>query len=510
MKQSGIFLFFLFFIFLQKINAQEIIYSDFRNEEDMDTKFEILGKMNDSYVIYKNIRWKHVLAFYDNDMRISKSNRLKFIPDKTFNIDFITYPDHFYMIYQYQKNNIVYCMGVKMGADGTKLNEPVELDTTRVPFLADSKIYNTVYSQDKQKIMVYKMQYKNQLLTIATKLYDTGLKLLDSTRMVTKYDERKELYNDLSLDNEGNFIFTKEEKEGVRGNIVGLDIFYRKPGTKDYKTITIDLKDKFIDETKIKIDNLNRHYILNSFYYTQQRGEIKGLFTLLIDAASMDTIRSVFNILPDSIRSKVKSNTRYINAFDNLYIRETIVKKDGGFILTTEDYSTQNRSNPNALFNRSNYLYNNYPYNSINDYYSSYPAYGYYRPLSSFGNWQDVTYYYENILILSLDNKLNMEWNNIIPKAQSDDGNDNFLSFSTMNIGAEIHFLYNEVNRNRQLISNQSIYPNGQMKRYPTLKSREAGYEFMPRLAKQIGYREVIVPCVYRSKIAFAKVILTE
>jgi hypothetical protein len=133
------------------------------------------------------------------------------------------------------------------------------------------------------------------------------------------------------------------------------------------------------------------------------------------------------------------------------------------------------------------------------------PAYDYYRPSSSFNSWQDVRYFYDNILILGLNSDLEMQWNTIIPKSQSDDENDNFLSFSTMNVGAEIHFLYNEGER-KQIISNQSILPNGVLKRYPTLKSREAGYEFMPRLAKQVGYREVIVPCIYRTNIAFAKV----
>ena len=90
---------FLFFSILiaGNLSAQEITYSEYNNEDNRDIRFEILGKMEDHYVIYKNIRWKHVLAFYDNDMRIKKSLRLAFVPDKTFNIDFVTYPGQFYL-----------------------------------------------------------------------------------------------------------------------------------------------------------------------------------------------------------------------------------------------------------------------------------------------------------------------------------------------------------------------------------------------------------------------------
>jgi len=505
MKRFGIILLTAFFLVPISLSAQSIVYSVPKPEEDRDINFEILGKMNGNYVIYKNIRWKHVIAVYDNDMRILQSNRMKFVPDKTFNIDFIAYPDYFYVIYQYQKNKTVYCMGAKMSSNGTEMEEPVLLDTTKLPILADNKIYSTVYSFDKQKILIYKMIRKNQMLTIATKLFDNKLNMIDSSRMLTKFDERREIYDDLLVDNDGRIVFARELKDYNRGSIEGLELISRKPGDINFKTITINLWEKNIDEAVLKIDNLNKHIILNTFYYTQKPENIKGIFTAVIDAVKFDTIKSAFNDLPDSIRGRLNSGGLYRSAFDNLMIRETIVKKDGGFLLTTEDYYLQSRGNPNNLWPRSNYLYN-YPYSSTYDYYLSNPTYGYYRPMSSYNNWQGTRYYYQGILVLSFDKNLKPEWNTIIPKDQSDDGNDNFLSFSTMNVGAEIHFLYNEENRNRQITSNQGMFPGGQVKRYPTLKSREAGYEFMPRHAKQVGYREIIIPCIYQSKIAFAKV----
>lgn len=508
MKSLRIVVFILIFILPQALIAQEIIYSGYNSEDNRDINFEILGKMNNSYIIYKNVKSKHLLAVYDQEMKIRETIRLSFVPEKTYNIDFIVYPGHFYMIYQYQKNKIVHCMGVKMGPDGKKMSEPVQLDSTRVPILADNKIYNTVYSQDKKQVLVYKMQKKNQILTVATKLFNADLKMLDSTRMITEFDDRKDIYSDMVVDNDGNFLFAKGTKGIFKDNIDGLAVFFRSQGTKEYKILNIDLQEKYIDELKLKIDNLNGHYLLNSFYYTQNRGNIKGLYSLMLDAKSQDTIRSAFNILPDSIRTKINSDGQYRAAFDNLFIRQAIVKKDGGFILTTEDFSSQTRSGSNNNWNRSNYLYN-YPSISTYDYYLSNPAYDYYRPSSSYSNWQNTRYYYENILILSLDTALNISWNNIIPKSQSDDDNDNFLSFSLLNVGTEIHFLFNEGDR-RQIISNQSILPNGEIKRYPTLKSREAGYEFMPRLAKQVGYREMIIPCIFNTNIAFAKVIFSE
>ena len=55
------------------------------------------------------------------------------------------------------------------------------------------------------------------------------------------------------------------------------------------------------------------------------------------------------------------------------------------------------------------------------------------------------------------------------------------------------------------MIGNQSITPNGVINRYPTLKSMNTRYDFMPRMAKQVGLRQVIIPAMYRGRIVFAK-----
>jgi hypothetical protein len=75
-----------------------------------------------------------------------------------------------------------------------------------------------------------------------------------------------------------------------------------------------------------------------------------------------------------------------------------------------------------------------------------------------------------------------------------------------MNSGGEIHFLFNDDNNRNQIIANHSISPSGLVTRNPTLKSQEKGYQFMPKLAKQVGANQLIIPCTYRGYICFAKV----
>ena len=197
-------------VFLQ---AQQIIFSEPLREDGRDMNFDILGKMNGNILVFKNLRYKYALNVYNDSMQLKEKIELDFIPNKAFNVDCITYPDFFYLIYQYQKKGILYCMAVKVDGNGKKMNEPVQLDTTAIGGLGDNKIYSTINSEDKKKIMIFKIQKKDDKVNFLTKLYDSQLQLQHQSRLQLDYDERKDIFSDFFVDNEGNFIFVGEYKK---------------------------------------------------------------------------------------------------------------------------------------------------------------------------------------------------------------------------------------------------------------------------------------------------------
>ncbi|MEY2917495.1 MAG: hypothetical protein RIS73_1209, partial [Bacteroidota bacterium] len=322
-------------------------------------------------------------------------------------------------------------------------------------------------------------------------------------RQSLDFDDRKDNFSNFLLDNEGNFIFTKDSKTGSRDNSNSLSLIIKEPQQDTFKYHEIEMDKNYIDEVKLKIDNLNKHFIINSFYYKKSRGNIDGLFTYVWDKVNAKAIAKGFTFLGDTLRNEAKSTGQLRYALDDFFIRQVFVKKDGGFVITAEDYSTQSRGNNNS-WNRWDYL-NTYSYSPYSSYYYN-PYYGYYRPLSSYNNNQSTRYYYANIAILSMDKTGKIEWTRIINKNQFDDDNDNHLSYSTMNSGGEVHFLFNDDKNKNQIIANHSISPTGQLTRNATLKSQEKGYQFMTRLSKQVGASQLIIPCIYRGYVCFAKV----
>ena len=66
-------------------------------------------------------------------------------------------------------------------------------------------------------------------------------------------------------------------------------------------------------------------------------------------------------------------------------------------------------------------------------------------------------YYYNNILVLSMDKTGKPDWASVIQKSQYDDQTDNFLSYVIMLTGGQMHFLFNTLERRTQLLTDQSV-----------------------------------------------------
>lgn len=490
----------------QQATAQRITYAEILNDDSRNMSFEILGNFNDNYLIYKNNDRKHRVTVYGNDMTIKDDVRLDFLPEKVFNLDFVSYPSTFIMVYQYQRGGSVFCDAALLDANAKLINTPIHLDTTKIGFFSENKIYYLTHSENRKRILLYKMQNRNNNFYLNSFLFDENLKKLEATSTTFDFNERKESYGDLEVDNAGNFYFIKETNKNRAEFTSSMELNYHKfnGGMIDKKPLP--LNDFLVQDVRIKIDNLNDLIFVNSFAYRKNQGNAEGIFSIAINKESLTQRTSAYVPFSDTLKSKLSQFANSRTAFDNFYIKNVVAKKDSGILVTIEDYSVQNRSN--QRFNRFGF-FDPYGYNFANPGFYRFQQRGFYddfySPYNNF-NQRDLLYSYNDIIMISLDKNLAPQWETIINKKQSDVQNDNFLSFSTANIGGEIHYLFLQKDNNKQLISDHAIQPSGNLVRYATIKTGERGFNFMPRLAKQIGARQIIIPCTFRNSISFAKI----
>ncbi len=492
--------------FLLPATAQKIIYSDPDKDDTRRLNFEIVGKINGNFLIYKNIRNKNWIAVLDSDMKQIAKEEQDYVPvnDRMINADFFPYSDHAWMIYQYQKRNVVYCMASKIDGNGKKVGDVIELDTTHIGFAANNRIYSVLSSEDKKRIGIFKINSRNKrLYLMTTLLLNENLELLKKNRLEIPMEERNEHLGDFSLDNEGDIIFSKFLRTG-NDNISSASFIIKKAQEDTLIVKPLNIEKTWLDEIHIKVDNYNKRYFLTSFYYKERRGNIDGFYFYIWDKIGQQPVVEDVCIFSDDLRKESRGDASMKMAFNDYFIRNIITRRDGGFIIGSEAYYTTSRFNS---WNRWDYLYGS-PYWSPgfnSNYYSPYYDRFWWGGGRSTGN-QSVRHHADNITVLSFSDKGQLEWSNVMGKNQFDDESDDMLSYQLMNTGGQIHFLFNHQERRNSLLTDYSITPEGQMTRNPTLKNLDKGYEFMPKFGKQVSAKQMIMPCLYRNYICFAKI----
>jgi len=276
----------------------------------------------------------------------------------------------------------------------------------------------------------------------------------------------------------------------------------KKRGATQLIEYQLPLKEQYLDEVKIKVDNYNKRYILTSFFSKRRFGNMEGLYNCVWDAQH-DSTKAV-NILTfdEQLRMDARGDNSIRAAFNDYFIRNLIVKKDGGFLVAAESFFTTGRG---GAFNRGDYLFNS-PFVRPMDYYMFSPfAYSY--PWSRWSAYnQVIRYHSQNVAVFSFDSTGKTLWSKVIPKTQYDDETDAFIGYQMVNTGDQLHFLFNQQEKRLLLLSDQMIAPSGAVTRAPTFKNLDKGFEFMPRYGKQVGSRQIIFPCMYRNYLCFARV----
>ena len=497
------------FFFIGNSFAQRIIYSEPDRNDIRDMSYEIIGKLDNNFLVYKTANNYHFISVYDDNMKQIDKLKLDYLTERVFNVDFINFYDFAYMFYQYQKRGIIYCMAVKIDSYGKKMGDAIELDTTSSREVQNNKIYSFVQSADKSKIQFFKINTaRDKYHQITTILFDKNLMLINKATEAILMRERNSFLTSFEVSNNGNFAFLKAISTSGNDNINQLVLIKKEAQSNTFNYININKQlNIYLDEIKLKADNTNSRYIITSFYTNKRRGDIQGLYVAIYDNVLNNEKLNTTVAFDDEFRTDAKSEGSTKTAFNDFFIKDIVVKKDGGFLLNAENEYTSSRNNTGNL-SRWDYfdymnsgMYGNGFYNFGSPFYNN--PYGLFRNRSFF----NVTRYFaDNIAILSLDSIGKMQWTNVIRKSQFDDRTDAYISYGTFNAGNQIKYLFNVLEKNTLILNEQSLTPTGQIIRSSTLKNLDKSFEFMPRNAKQVGAYQIIVPCMYRTFLCFAKI----
>lgn len=507
MKRVRYFIYYLFLLIQHVAGAQQIFYSEPERDDIRSVSFEIAGKTGNNYLVYKAVRNSRNIYVYDAEMQLIAKEEMPFLPDRVINSDIISYKDNCFFIYQYQKKNIVYCMAANLDATGKITGEPIQLDTTEIGFFASNKIYNLISSEDRQRIAIYKINSRNPSdLLLSASVFDASLQPLSRKTWHIPMANYNDFLAHFDLDNTGQFVILKANGTAQNDNIKRLTLITADPVKDELLFSEVEIKDVYLDDVHVKVDNVNNNYVIASFFSRQKRGYIEGMYCAIWNRMENRLMNVTTSLFSDELKENARSEGSTKTAFNDFYIQQILMRKTGGYAIVAESVYSNSR-NTNS-FNRWDYM-NNSPFWSSSNAFMISNSPGWYYPWWGMNPalQPSTRYFADNVAVLSFDSVATMNWANIIHKSQYDDGNDNMLGFGIFKSSANIQFLYNEYERRNLLLSIQAIDTEGEVVRMPTLRNLDKGYEFMPRYAKQTGGKELIIPCLYRNFICFARIV---
>jgi hypothetical protein len=549
------FLSFIAFILvgLQGVAAQSYVMSGIEKTDKDQMQYEVLGKVDGRYWIYKNNDGIATIAQYNDQMQLVQQNDLVFLPKKLNALEFVTKSNRVYAFYQFQAATTVYAMVAELDEKGQLVGAPTIIDTAeKIRPGSGAKVFNLIESEDRSKLLYFSVNTTNPAsIKIKTMALSTPFGKLNEATISINAQNKKSNLSDFALDNKGNLFCLRNVEQPNAAPVVSL-LYMTADGSEVIETPIVN-NSLVLDDIRLKINNKNGTVIVNSFYATEKKGHIEGMYTFIWDIATRQNSLSNASRFTDAVRDAVTNKKNLKNAFDHFYFDQVQPNADGSFTIIVEAATTS--SNRNA-FSRWDFFwggpfYNPFIFNFWNRPFGFYPwarfgwgmmggpwgwggwgpgwglgwgggwgmmgPWGWGGGMGMMGPWgwgggfggfgyPSVTYSAGKVAILNFDASANIQSVKTIDKQQSDVNVDQFIGYGQINNTAGTNFLYYQKLKGVRQLVHQQLNASGAIVKGNPIMINEKQVEWMPRSLKQVGEKEAILPYQSKGKLGFAKI----
>ncbi len=469
----------LFLLFDSK--AQEVVYSRYDHFNYQTDAYTVVGMTGGYLFTYLRNTDAAQLDAYDDSMKKVATIILDFLPSRIYNIRFVTYPDKILVLYQGLESNKVVQYAALLDKFGMLQGKPLELGQTKTGLFGATKTYYlSAVSDDKKHILIYTVKNKNRSIEFEGIWLDDNAAVVKQSNATFKPGNMPQ-HGEINVANDGTIYMAAFTPVGSQDYADQYWLLKLKPGSETFEAKELNLGEQYAAGGYTKIDNVNNKVYFGGFYSDNKNGNFDGIIYAAYDIAKDAFVTERY--LPfDAELSEATRSRRKRNAFDNFIVRQLIVKNDGGFVLVSEiQYITT----------RNTFT----------------PGFGYYSFYSPYMNSTVREYHYKDIMALAYDKNGKREWSTFIPKnqfSQEDEGV--FSSYALLNTGGTLAFLFNDFNSRHSRIQLATVTANGQSEINSLMTDLNDYSDWLPRYAKQVAGRVLIVPCFKKKQICYAKV----
>jgi hypothetical protein len=511
-----IFLASFLFVAVISLNAQTYTSAVIEKTDKDGMQYEILGKINNHIWVYKKNGDLSTIAQYNEQMQLVKQNDLSFLPANVRSLEFVVGKQNVYAVFQFFNQTTGYIVAAAIDQQGQLVGSPKMLDSAQnVRPGTYAKIFNLIESENKQHLAVFRVNTtKTNHIKVHVNRFDEGFENAAETEISINSNDKKSQLSDFALDNQGNLYCLRNTT--IQEAAPSVSLLFLSADGKNVKESSIINNQLLLDDIRLKVDNSLQRVILNSLYATEKKGHVEGLFTYVWDVKSNNTVLTTATRFTDASRASVSNKRNLKDAFDSYYLDKVKTMADGSYVVIAE--SAETYSNRSA-FSRWDYywggpLYNPFYFNAWYRPFGFYPwarygwgpSFGWNPWMSPFARWgyPSVTYNANQIALMSMDAKGNLQWVKTIDKSQSDINVDQFIGYGSFENNKGLQFVYYQKQKGQRQFVLHTLSNDNHVEKSAIIPIAEKNYEWMPKYLKQVGENEVVVPYQHKEKIGFA------
>lgn len=409
----------------QEVEARMSAYQSLDKME----KLEILGSHQDTCVMSFGAYQKAKLMVFDSNMQVVAEQSMNFgsrkVPVKVFLIN-----DSIQFYYFSKKKSLatLHCIRYDLQL---RPRDTIEIFEEAFNFSFDP--YHSFPEPKRDLFTLFKVSNNTHLKVL--NFNKSSRRLLDSFYIPLRKFKNKEFELDAQISRVGEvFLALMKNDEGFKDNHVEWEIYALDKGNSH--KINIHFKDKLVNSWVMDIDELNNQLIIAGYYGKRSEAAARGIFTIRIDQEDYSwtshfeafTEEEVFEMTG---KRKRREKRRYIS---HLEAKKLICRSDGGIILFGE-----------YIYKRSQGQ--NLSMTGV--------------PLKPF-----VEYYFENIMIHSLNDSGDPEWFEVVYKKQySQDDDARYSSFFLLKGKQQLSILTNDEIKSKNTMSKYDLQIDGTLSR---------------------------------------------
>lgn len=379
----------------------------------------------------------------------------------------------------------------------------------------NSGTYGHRVSRDSSKLLIYRLlpYDKKESEEFGFQVFDHEMNFLWEKEVTLPYTDELFDVESMKVDNEGNvyllgLIYKDKRKEKRKGkpNYSYTIISYKNKGS-DVKQYPVSLSEKFITDMQIAIDD-NGNIICGGFYSNEGTYNIMGTYYMTINSEtkavtsqSLKEFELDFLVQNFTERQEKRTRKKADKGEDiSLYsysLEDLILKEEGGAVLVAEQYYVRTYT---------------YSYSSAN---------------GGFHTRTSTSYYYNDIIVVNINENGAINWASKIPKSQrtTDDGG-YYSSYTMAVVKDKLYFVFNDNPKNlviekaekvKSFTGNKDalavlveVDSDGNQRKKALFSARDSGSIARPKVCRQISKDEMIIFCERKRKHRFAKISLED